>query len=112
MNSKKLAADKAVEQVMDGMVVGLGTGSTALYAIQRIGERMREGLKITAVASSLGTAALATEEGIPLVGMTEISAIDLYIDGADEVDGLFHAIKGGGGALTREKILAYNSQRF
>src|SRR5215211_7828445 len=108
MNSKKLAADKAVEQVMDGMVVGLGTGSTALYAVQR----MREGLKITAVASSLGTAALATEEGIPLVGMTEISAIDLYIDGADEVDGLFHAIKGGGGALTREKILAYNSQRF
>ncbi len=112
MDAKKLAADKAVELVKDGMIVGLGTGSTAFFAIQKIGERIKEGLKIRAVASSLASAELARLAGIPLAGMTEISSIDVTIDGADEVDEYCNLTKGGGGALTREKILAYNSQLF
>ena len=103
MNAKKLAADKAVEQVKDGMIVGLGTGSTAFFAIQKIGERIKEGLKIRAVASSLATAELAKLSGIPLVGMTEINHIDLTIDGADEVDGHLNLIKGGGRCLDQGK---------
>ena len=112
MDAKKLAADKAVELVKDGMIVGLGTGSTAFFAIQKIGEKMKEGLKIRAVASSLASAELARLAGIPLAGMTEISSIDVTIDGADEVDEHCNLTKGGGGALTREKILAYNSKLF
>jgi ribose 5-phosphate isomerase A len=112
MNAKKQAAEKAVEYVRDGMIVGLGTGSTAFFAIQKIGERVREGLNIHAVASSLASAELASHAGIPTIGMTEINNIDITIDGADEVDEHFNLIKGGGGALTREKILAYNSKLF
>ena len=112
MNAKKLAADKAVELVKDGMIVGLGTGSTAFFAIQKIGERIKDGLKIRAVASSLASTELARLAGIPLAGMTEISSIDITIDGADEVDEYCNLTKGGGGALTREKILAYNSKLF
>jgi ribose 5-phosphate isomerase A len=112
MNAKKLAADKAVEFVKDNMIVGLGTGSTAFFAIQKIGERIKEGLKIRAVASSLASAELAKMAGIPLAGMTEIKSIDVTIDGADEVDEHFNVTKGGGGALTREKILAFNSKLF
>lgn len=112
MNAKKLAAEKAVEAVKNGMIIGLGTGSTAFFAIQKIGERVKEGLKIQAVSSSLATAELASQAGIPLIGMTEVNSIDLTIDGADEVDGHFNLTKGGGGALTREKILAYNSKQF
>jgi ribose 5-phosphate isomerase A len=112
MNAKKLAADKAVEFVKDNMIVGLGTGSTAFFAIQKIGERIKEGLKIRAVASSLASAELAKMANIPLAGMTEIKSIDVTIDGADEVDEHFNVTKGGGGALTREKILAFNSKLF
>jgi ribose 5-phosphate isomerase A len=112
MDAKKLAADKAVELVKDGMIVGLGTGSTAFFAIQKIGERIKEGLKIRAVASSLASTELARLAGIPLAGMTEINSIDVTIDGADEVDEYCNLTKGGGGALTREKILAYNSKVF
>jgi len=112
MNAKKLAAEKAVEFVKDNMIVGLGTGSTAFFAIQKIGERIKEGLKIRAVASSLASAELAKMAGIPLAGMTEIKNIDVTIDGADEVDEHFNVTKGGGGALTREKILAFNSKLF
>jgi ribose 5-phosphate isomerase A len=112
MDAKKRAADKAVELIKEGMIVGLGTGSTAFFAIQKIGEMIREGLNIHAVASSLATAELARQAGIPMVGMTEINRIDISIDGADEVDEQFNLTKGGGGALTREKILAYNSKLF
>lgn len=112
MNAKKLAAEKAVESVENGMIVGLGTGSTAFFAIQKIGERVKEGLKIHAVSSSLATAEQANHAGIPMIGMTEINSIDLTIDGADEVDEHLNLTKGGGGALTREKILAYNSKIF
>jgi ribose 5-phosphate isomerase A len=109
---KRLAAEKAVEWVKDGMIVGLGTGSTAYWAIQKIGERIKEGLRIRAVASSENSAQLATGLGIPLVPFEEINKIDLTIDGADEVDADRNLIKGGGGALMREKIIASNSDTF
>jgi ribose 5-phosphate isomerase A len=112
MNAKKLAADKAVEYIKEGMTVGLGTGTTAFFAIQKIGEMVQQGLHIQAVASSLASTELAMKAGIPMVGMTEISGINVTIDGADEVDAYCNLIKGGGGALTREKILAFNSRQL
>ena len=112
MNAKKLAADKAVEYITDGMTVGLGTGTTAFFAIQKIGELVQQGLNVQAVASSLASTELAKQAGIPMVGMTEIGGIDVTIDGADEVDARCNLVKGGGGALTREKILAFNSRQL
>ncbi|MFD0673765.1 ribose-5-phosphate isomerase RpiA [Cohnella sp. GCM10027633] len=112
MNAKKAAAEQAAERIREGMIVGLGTGSTAYWAIRRIAERVGEGLAIRAVSSSARTEQLAGELGIPLLSLAEVDVIDIYIDGADEVDGEFNLIKGGGGALLREKILAYNSQAF
>lgn len=112
MNPKQVAAEKAVEFVEDGMIVGLGTGSTAFWATQQIAQRISEGLKIQAVASSASTEALAGQLGIPLVPFSSIDHIDITIDGADEVDDQLNLIKGGGGALLREKILAANSSRF
>ncbi|HMH34426.1 MAG TPA: ribose-5-phosphate isomerase RpiA [Puia sp.] len=111
MNSKKLAADKAVSFVRDGMVVGLGTGSTAYWAIEGIGERMlKEGLKLKAIATSTQSEKQARALGIPIVSFAEIDEIDLTIDGADEADPGKNLIKGGGGALLREKIVASNSK--
>jgi ribose 5-phosphate isomerase A len=112
MNPKQLAALKAVEYIKDDMVVGLGTGTTAFYAIEKLGAMVKEGLRIKAVSSSLASARQAIAAGIPQAGMIEINGVDVYIDGADEVDNQFNLVKGGGGALTREKILAYNSQLF
>jgi ribose 5-phosphate isomerase A len=112
MNTKKIAAEKAVESIKDGMIVGLGTGSTSYWAIQRIGERVKEGLKVKAVASSKASEDLAQQAGILLVPFAEVTVIDIYIDGADEVDAEHNLIKGGGGALLREKILASNSRQF
>lgn len=107
-----MAAEKAAEEIKTGMIVGLGTGSTAEWAIRKVGEMVKEGLNIQAVASSLQTEKLAIEVGIPIIDFKNIDRIDLSIDGADEVDDDGHLIKGGGGALLREKILAYNSNRF
>lgn len=112
MESKKLAAEKAVETVKDGMTVGLGTGTTAYWAIQKIAERAKEGLRIQAVATSLDTERLAKELGIPLVSFSAVETIDLTIDGADEVDKDKNLLKGGGGALLREKIVAYHSKQY
>ncbi len=112
MNPKQLAASKAVEYVKNAMIVGLGTGTTAYYAIEKLGELVRDGLQIKTVSSSLASSRQAAAAGIPQAGMIEISGIDLYIDGADEVDEDCNLVKGGGGALTREKILAYNSRQF
>ncbi len=112
MNPKQAAAEKAVEFVENGMIVGLGTGSTAFWATQKIAQRISEGLTIRAVASSASTEALAGQLGIPLVPFSGIDHIDITIDGADEVDDQLNLIKGGGGALLREKILAANSSRF
>ena len=112
MEAKRAAAEKAVEWVSDGMVVGLGTGSTAYWAIKKLGERVKEGLRIQAVASSTTTEQLAWEEGIILTSFSDLERIDVTIDGADEVDEHHNLIKGGGGALLREKILAYHSKTF
>ncbi|MEK5641896.1 MULTISPECIES: ribose-5-phosphate isomerase RpiA [Paenibacillus] len=112
MNLKKMAAEKAVEYVEDGMRVGLGTGSTAYWAIKRIGERVREGMTIQAVATSKASEKLAAEEGIPLVPFHQLDGLDLTIDGADEVNPELSLIKGGGGALLREKIVAYHSKQL
>lgn len=112
VNMKKIAADRAVEWIEDGMTIGLGTGSTAYWAILRIAERVKEGLNIRAVASSIRSEQLAKEHGIPFVSLDEIDRIDLTIDGADEVDAELNLIKGGGGALLREKVLAAASKKF
>ncbi|HEV7620750.1 MAG TPA: ribose-5-phosphate isomerase RpiA [Flavisolibacter sp.] len=111
MNAKKIAAEKAVEKIENDMIVGLGTGSTAYWAIVKIGERIKEGLRIKAVASSVRSENLAKEAGIEIIPFNKINNIDLTIDGADEVDGEKNLIKGGGGALLREKILAFNSKQ-
>ena len=112
MNMKKIAADKAVELVKDGMKIGLGTGSTAYWAILKIGELVRAGLHIQAVATSIASEKLAVEQGIALTPLERIGRLDLTIDGADELDPQLRLIKGGGGALLREKITAFHSDRL
>ncbi|OMG02562.1 ribose 5-phosphate isomerase A [Paenibacillus sp. FSL R7-0333] len=112
INVKQLAAEKAVEYVKDGMRVGLGTGSTAYWAIRKLGERVSGGLQITAVATSQASEDQARELGIPLVAFSDVDSLDLTIDGADELDGALQLIKGGGGALLREKIVAMGSARM
>jgi len=108
---KKSAAEKAVEFIEDGMTIGLGTGSTVFYAISKIGELVKEGLKIKTVSSSNASTKLAESLGIEVVSIDEIPLIDINIDGADEVDISFNGIKGGGGALLFEKIVALNSRK-
>lgn len=108
---KKLAGEKAVDHIDDGMVLGLGTGSTVEYTLKKLGKLCREGLKIKGIPTSLHTKRIAQEEKIPLTTLEENPVIDVTIDGADEVDSELNLIKGGGGALTREKIIAYNSKK-
>ncbi|WP_334219838.1 ribose-5-phosphate isomerase RpiA [Cohnella sp. JJ-181] len=114
MDPKRRAGEEAVKWVEDGMLVGLGTGSTAYWAIMDIGRRVKEGLKITAVPTSIRSEELAISLGIRLVTLDSIQpdGIDLTIDGADEADGDLNLIKGGGGALLREKIIAAHSKRL
>ncbi len=108
---KRAAAEAAAALVEDGMLVGLGSGSTVKHLVVALGRRMREGLRIVGVPTSTGTEALAKENGIPLAEPDAI--IDLTIDGADEVEiGTLRLIKGLGGALLREKIVAESSRRF
>jgi ribose 5-phosphate isomerase A len=111
-DSKRLAAEKAVEWIENGMVIGLGTGSTAYFAIQKIGEKIKQGMHLRAVATSVQTEHLAAEFGIPLVPFCELNGIDLTIDGADEVDAKGNLIKGGGGALLREKLVAFHTRTY
>ena len=105
--AKKRVALEAVKHVEDGFVVGLGSGSTAAYVIQELGRLMRQdGLRVLGVPSSSQAFLLAVSAGVPLTTLDEYPVLDLAIDGADEVDKLLDMIKGGGGALTREKIVA------
>lgn len=108
---KDAAARRSLDFVQDSMVVGLGTGTTARYAIERLGARVRDGWRLRGVPTSDATAALARQHGIPLVTLEEVEAIDVTIDGADEVLATGDAIKGAGGALVREKIVATASRR-
>lgn len=110
---KRLAGEAAVELVESGMVVGIGTGSTAAYMIQALARRIQAGLHITgAVPTSEATEQLARSLGIPLTDLNAHPELDLAIDGTDEIDGHLNLIKGGGGALLREKIVASASHRF
>ena len=111
-SAKEVAGREAAEQIADGMVLGLGTGSTVYFTLVRLAERIREeGLAVTGVPTSLDTEGKAREMGIPLATLDTVAAIDLTIDGADEIDGDFNMIKGGGGALLREKVVASISAR-
>jgi ribose 5-phosphate isomerase A len=109
---KRLAAARAVDEIKDGMFVGLGTGSTTAYAIKSLSDRIRQGLRITAVATSRATEMFARRLAVPLVPFEQFGSVDLTIDGADEIDCHFQAIKGGGGALLREKVVAAASIRM
>ncbi len=112
LNEKKEVGEKALEYVKDGMVVGLGTGTTVFYTITKLGQLVKQGLSIKGVPTSEQTKQLAIKLGIPLVSFNEIEQIDVTIDGADEVDLELNLIKGGGGALLREKIIANAANNF
>jgi ribose 5-phosphate isomerase A len=111
-NLKKAAAHKAIEFIRDGMVVGLGTGSTAKHLLVALGEQVRAGRKLRGVPTSQETAALARESGIPLIDTENRWEIDAALDGADQVDPDFNLIKGGGGALLKEKIVVASAKQF
>lgn len=111
MDPKQLAGEKAVEFIHEGMIVGLGTGSTAYFSVKKIGELVQNGFQIKAVCTSQATNELAVSCGIPVLKMDETDHIDLTIDGADEVDPDGHGIKGRWGALLFEKIVAVNSDQ-
>src|ERR1022692_2428832 len=108
---KEAAGRAGAKLVRDGDVVGLGTGSTAYFAIVALGERVKAGLKIIGIPTSEQTAGLARAAGIRLTTLDEHPEIDITIDGADEVDPALNLIKGGGGALLREKVVASASKR-
>jgi ribose 5-phosphate isomerase A len=108
---KAAAAERAVARVREGMVVGLGTGSTAAHFVRGLGRRVRAGLSVRGIPTSRATEALAKDVGIPLVGFDVTTTIDLTVDGADEVGPDLALVKGGGGALLREKIVAAASRR-
>ena len=110
ISEKQRAAEAAVEYVKDGMIVGLGTGSTTEFAVKKLGEKVRDGLAIRGIPTSDITKKQAEEEGIPLIDFSETMYIDLTIDGADEIDADLNMIKGGGAALLREKIVASASR--
>ena len=111
--AKNVAARRAADFVQDGMRVGLGTGSTAAWMVRRLGERVRtEGLQIKGVPTSTATAQLAREVGIEVVSLDQAGWLDMTIDGTDEFDGEFNLIKGGGGALLHEKIVATASDQM
>jgi ribose 5-phosphate isomerase A len=109
---KQIAAEHAVSLIENKMKVGLGTGSTAKFAVLALGKRVREGLKVTGVPTSEATRALAVAEGIPVASFDDVERLDLCFDGADEADRNLNLTKGGGGALLREKVVAYASERF
>lgn len=110
---KRAAANVAAGLVADGMTVGLGSGSTLVFVLRRLGERIRdEGLRITGVATSYHARALALECGIPIREVMDVSALDLALDGADEIDPAGHHLKGAGGAQVTEKIVAAMARRY
>ncbi len=109
---KQIVGEKAAEYIEDGMVVGLGTGSTAECCLGALAPRIKAGLKIKGVPTSERTAELARAINIPIVALDDVDAIDVTVDGADEIDPSLRLIKGGGGALLREKIVAAASRKI
>lgn len=112
VQEKRLAAEKSLKYVHDGMCLGLGSGTTAAIMLELLGGRIRDGLRVCGVPTSEVSKRLAQQAGIPLVSFKDAPTIDLTIDGADEVDEEMNLIKGGGGALLREKIVASLSRRL
>jgi ribose 5-phosphate isomerase A len=110
--AKQAAADAAVAMIESGMVVGLGSGTTAAFFINALGIRIQSGLRITGVPTSNQTSSLAAAQGIPLTDLEKHPQIDIDVDGADEIDPELNVLKGGGGALLHEKIVALASQRL
>ncbi|MFD1952445.1 ribose-5-phosphate isomerase RpiA [Sphingomonas arantia] len=109
---KRAAAIAAVGEIQPGMLVGLGTGSTAAHAVAALADRVRAGLRITAVVTSKATEALAQSHGLTVLPFDDVPQVDLTIDGVDQIDPALRAIKGGGGAMLREKIVAAASTRM
>jgi len=112
VNEKQIIGEKAVDFVEDNMVVGLGTGSTVFYTIRKLGQLVKQGLHITGIPTSIQTEELATKFGIPISKFEDVEQIDIAIDGADEVSSELDLLKGGGGALLREKIVAREAKTF
>src|SRR2546423_2247657 len=112
MNAKQRAGARAVEFIEDGMTVGLGTGSTAYWMVESLGERVHAGLKVRGVPTSKRTEEQARKLGIPLVTFAEVQELDLAIDGADEIGPSLALVKGGGGALLREQVVAASARLF
>src|SRR5438445_1455710 len=110
-SQKRAAAERALELLRPGTIVGVGTGSTARYFIDGLGRRVREGLTVSAVVTSDESRRLAAAAGIPIIDRID-GGLDLAVDGADEIDPAINCIKGRGGALLREKIVAHASRRF
>jgi ribose 5-phosphate isomerase A len=111
MNEKQLAAEKSVEFIKDGMTIGLGTGSTVFFLVNKLAELTNKGLNIKCVSTSIQTSEHAKKLNIKIVSLNDVKKIDLTIDGADEVDEKLNGIKGGGGALLFEKIVAAASEK-
>ena len=109
---KQEAAERALEFVRPGMKLGLGTGTTARHFVDLVGERVKAGLDVRCVATSEATERQAKGLGIPMATLDELLELDLTVDGADEIDPKLRLIKGGGGALLREKIVAAASKRM
>jgi len=112
MNPKQLAGEKAVEYVAHGMDIGLGTGSTVYWTIRKLGEMVTNGFRVRGVPTSRSTETVAAEFGVPLISLADIDELALTIDGADEIDPQLDLIKGGGGALLREKMVAEASRQL
>ena len=115
MNRRQMklnAAVKALEYVEDGMIVGLGSGSTAEIFLEKLAEKVRSGLNIAVIPSSLGTEIIARQHGLKIVTFQEYPEVDLAVDGADIVDEGLNLIKGGGAAMTREKVVDYAAKKF
>ena len=112
MDAKQRAGFRAAEFVEDGMRVGLGTGTTARWLVERLGERVREGLRVRCVPTSRQTEEQARRSGVTLATLGEVGELDIAIDGADEIGPGLALIKGGGGALLREKLVASAARRF
>lgn len=111
MKEKQLAAEKSIEFIKDEMTIGLGTGSTVYFLVNKLAESVKQGLNVTCVSTSKQTSELAKSLGIKIINLNEVDHLDLTIDGADEVDGNLNGIKGGGGALLFEKIVAAASKK-
>jgi ribose 5-phosphate isomerase A len=111
-NEKKIVGQAAADLVKDGMVVGLGTGSTTAFAIEALGQKAKQGLNILGIPTSFQSEMLAIDCGIPLTSLAQNPVVDIALDGADQVDKDLFVIKGGGAAHTNEKIVACSAKRF